>query len=75
MYRSSLTYNHDTVGKPYTWSMQSTCIQVDVSDVCLHRVILPVLSKARGNVEVIKVAIKEKWNRFRKKIVIKRKKN
>lgn len=32
-----------------------------------YRVILLVLSKARGNLEVTKVAIKEKCNRFRNK--------
>jgi len=32
-----------------------------------YRVILLVLSKARGNLEVIMVAIKEKCNRFRNK--------
>jgi hypothetical protein len=31
-----------------------------VSDPCLHRVILLVISKAKGNVAVIKVAIKER---------------
>jgi len=34
-YVQKLSHNHETIGKPYTWSIQSICIQADVSDTFL----------------------------------------